>query len=96
MVGLPDKFLSFSENSKGGGVIQVGDGVFPIVDLGLGEKFYFSKSWGLKLDFRFMTYQGPDVLSRDLSKQTEKQSAASFGQKINYMSLLSLGAVYMF
>lgn len=78
------------------GVLGVGDAVKPTVDLGLGEKLYFSPSFALSVDFRFVVYQGPDVLSRNLSKVTSEQPASTFGEKTNYSSLISLGAVYLF
>lgn len=80
----------------GGGIITVGDGQFPILGLGLGQKFFFSNKFSLKLDFRFMAYQGPDVLSRPLSGVSTNQPASSFSSKTVYLSLLNIGAAYTF
>lgn len=80
----------------GVGVIGVGDSVNPILSLGLGEKLYFSPDFALRLDFRFMAYQGPDVLSKRLDTATGVRPASEFGQKMNYVSLLSVGFVYLF
>ncbi len=80
----------------GGGVIGVGDSVNPILSAGIGEKLYFSPTLALRLDLRFMLYQGPDVLSKPLDTATGPRPASEFSQKLNYMSLLSVGFVYLF
>lgn len=80
----------------GAGVIGVGDSVNPILSLGVGEKLYFSPQFALRLDLRFMAYQGPDVLSKPLDTATGPRPASEFSQKLNYVSLLSVGFVYLF
>lgn len=80
----------------GGGMIGVGDSVYPILSLGIGEKLYFSPDFALRLDLRFMAYQGPDVLSKPLDTATGPRPASEFSQKLNYVSLLSVGFVYLF
>lgn len=82
--------------SAGLGGIAVGDAMDPAFDLGIGQKLYFSPSFALRFDFRFLMYQGPDILSRPLDGVTSVQPASSFSQKLNYSSLLSLSAVYLF
>ena len=74
----------------------IGDTVAPGLDLGIGQKLYFTPNFGLRLDFRFVAYQGPDVLSHDLSTSTSVQSASAFTTSTQFVSLLSVGLVYLF
>lgn len=79
----------------GGGMINIGDESKPVASVGLGQKFYFNSSFALRFDLRFLAYQGPDVLSRNLSGVTETQPAAAFDQKMRFDSILSFGAVFL-
>ena len=79
----------------GAGAIGIGDSVRPVVSAGLGQKFYLSQSFALRFDLRMLMYQGPDGLSRDLSSATTTASASTFSDKLQFSSLLSLGAVYL-
>ena len=79
----------------GAGGIMIGDGLKPAADLGLGQKLYFTRNFALRLDLRFLAYQGPDVLSRNLNQVTQVQSTSSFDQKIIFSGLLSVGAVIL-
>ena len=40
------------------GTVGLGGENAPALNLGLGQKFYFSKNWGLRADLGFMIYQG--------------------------------------
>ena len=80
----------------GAGVIGVGDSTNPLLNAGIGQKMYFSPNFALRVDFRFLVYQGPDVLSKKLNTATSERPASEFGQKINYASLLSAGVVFFF
>jgi outer membrane beta-barrel protein len=78
------------------GAFGIGDMVAPSVDLGIGQKLYFSPNFALRADFRLVVYQGPNVLSRDLESATSVQSASSFSTSTLYVSLLSIGMIYLF
>jgi len=80
----------------GGGLFAVGDSLNPALNFGVGEKLYFSPNWSLRVDFRIVAYQGPNVLSADLSTTTTVQSASKFGQKLQFPSLLNASLVYLF
>lgn len=80
----------------GAGMIGVGDAAKPMVSAGLGQKFYISHSFALRFDLRFYAYQGPDVLTRSLSATTTVQPNSAFDEKLQFGSMLSLGAVYLF
>jgi outer membrane beta-barrel protein len=77
------------------GTIQVGDAMHILGDVGIGQKLYFTPNFALRFDFRVMAYNGPDILSTNLSDKTGAVPSAQFGEKINYSSLLSLGAVFL-
>lgn len=80
----------------GAGLFGVGDSVNPALNLGIGQKLYFSPNWALRLDFRMIPYYGPDVLSYDLRNQTSEQSASAFGKKLLIPTMLSASLVFLF
>jgi len=80
----------------GAGVFGIGDSTNPALDIGIGEKLYFSPNWSLRIDFRIIAYYGPNVLSRNLSAQTSEQTASSFDQKLMFPTMLSGSLVYLF
>jgi len=80
----------------GAGMIGIGDVNKPAFNFGLGQKFYFTPSFALRFDLRFLLYQGPDPLSRRLDNKTEVQPASYFDEKLNFSTLLTFGAIYMF
>lgn len=42
----------------GAGVIDIGGETVPALNLGIGQKFYFSKNWGIRADLGLMAYEG--------------------------------------
>jgi outer membrane beta-barrel protein len=78
------------------GTIQVGDAMHILADAGIGQKLYFTPNFALRVDFRVMAFNGPDLLSLSLSNANDSVPSSQFGTKMNYSSLLSLGAVYLF
>lgn len=42
----------------GGGVIDIGGVTTPALNIGVGQKFYFNKNWGIRADLGLMAYQG--------------------------------------
>jgi hypothetical protein len=80
----------------GAGAIGVGDTVKPVLNFGLGQKFHITPSFALRADLRFFFYQGPDVLSRPLDNEKAVVSASTMGETLNYGTLLTAGAVFLF
>ncbi|HVK60070.1 MAG TPA: outer membrane beta-barrel domain-containing protein [Bdellovibrionales bacterium] len=80
----------------GVGMMGIGDASKPVFAAGLGEKFYFSKSFALRVDLRMLFYRGPDVVSQKLTSATEVQSASRFDEKWQFGTLLQFGASYLF
>lgn len=80
----------------GGGMIAIGDVTKPVVNIGLGQKFYFNSSFALRFDLRLAAYQGPNPLSIPLTSDvTADVPASEFEERLNLMSLLSVGAVWL-
>ncbi len=42
----------------GVGAIDIGGETVPALNLGIGQKFYFSKNWGIRADLGLMAYEG--------------------------------------
>jgi outer membrane beta-barrel protein len=79
----------------GAGTLGVGEVNLPALSAGLGQKFHFGPRFAVRFDLRFLMYQGPDVLSSRLDNKSSAQPASYFSEKLQFLSLLSLGAVYL-
>ena len=77
------------------GAMGVGDTVCPAGDIGFGQKLYFTQNFAIRLDLRFMMYNGPDVLSRNLQSVSSEQSASSFDSKLIFTGQLSAGLIFL-
>ena len=62
------------------------------IDLGIGQKFYFSKSISLRTDLSMIVFSGPDILSNNLKEYRE---ASDFKKKLHFHFLLSLGLSFL-
>ena len=47
----------------GGGIMNLGGDNVPAFNLGLGQKFYFNRSWGIRTDLGLMVYQGANYFT---------------------------------
>lgn len=79
----------------GAGVMGIGDGTVPLVSLGVGQNYFFSKNWGLKLDLRGLIYNGPDPLSVDLANRSSEPSLSEYEKKLVLNFTLSAGLVIL-
>ncbi len=77
------------------GAMGIGDATVPVLSIGIGQKFYFGRSFALRFDLRGVAYSGPDPISRNLTTATSVQSASTFDSKLQFGTLLSAGAVYL-
>ncbi len=77
------------------GLAGIGDSTFPVASLGIGQKFYLGRQFAIRFDMRGVVYNGPDVVSRNLSAVTSVQPASTFDSKLQFGTLLSIGAVYL-
>lgn len=46
----------------GGGAINYGGDMYPVISLGLGQKFYFTKKMAFRMDLRSIMFNGPNVV----------------------------------
>lgn len=47
----------------GGGVYSIGGEISPMVNVGIGQRFYFTKNVAFRLDLLLSSYYGPDITS---------------------------------
>jgi outer membrane beta-barrel protein len=80
----------------GVGMIGIGDSSNPVLSIGIGQKFYLSSKFAFRFDLRALAYQGPDVLSLNLSGRTSEVPTSEFEKKLQFGSLLSAGVIYLF
>lgn len=64
------------------------------LNLGVGQNFFFTKTFGLRFDFRWLIFQGPDATSQKLRPQ-DNPSASSFDERIFYNGQMSLAGVFI-
>jgi outer membrane beta-barrel protein len=69
-------------------------------NLGVGQNFFFTKSFGLRADLRFLIFQGPNAPSKRLISNPSNAAdptppANSFGNRIFYNSQVGLAAVFV-
>ncbi|MCB0393512.1 MAG: outer membrane beta-barrel domain-containing protein [Bdellovibrionales bacterium] len=64
-------------------------------ELGFGQKFYFGKSWGIRVDFKGLMYNGPDYTSVDnggSETDVEDPTIADFDKEFTARLLITVGA----
>ncbi len=87
----------------GGGFITLRGGSLPVINFGLGEKFYFTKNFGLRVDLRFLFYQGPNPITGGESVQPSspssspppQQAAGDFKSHMIFSSQLTFGLIFL-
>lgn len=82
--------------TAGVGGMTIGETMFPVLSVGMGQKFYLSNSFAFRFDLRLLTYQGPDYAGKSLRSETSPVPASEFGTKIRYSTVLSAGVTYLF
>lgn len=79
------------------GLISYEHKSFPAVALGLGERFYFTSRFSLKIDLRLFIHQAPIPFKRNaLTPSDAIPSADSFDERISYTTNLEAGLNYLF
>lgn len=81
----------------GAGMIGLNSGTqVPALNVGFGQKFYFSPRFALRLDFRLIGYSGPDPTSKTLDPTDNVKPAESeFKDEIFFNTYLSGGLVFI-
>lgn len=80
-----------------GGVVKYQHKTYPAMALGVGQKFYFSKSWGLRLDLRVFAHNAPIPFLKDkLKEPTPAPDYTEFSERMTITSVLDVGLSYLF
>lgn len=80
-----------------GGVVKYQHKTYPAMALGVGQKFYFSKSWGLRLDLRVYAHNAPiPFLLNKLKEPTPAPDYSEFNERMTLTSVLDIGLSYLF
>jgi outer membrane beta-barrel protein len=66
-----------------------------VINLGLGQNFYFSKSFAIRVDIRWLIFQGPNPASQKLPPGGSAPSADSFDKKIFFNTQMGLSGVFI-
>ncbi len=76
------------------------DGVskgYPLFALGLGQKFYFTKSFALRFDLRIQGNNGPiPFLKGQLTNASSRPLFDDFNERLHVSNLLDTGLTYLF
>ena len=79
----------------GGGLTSIGGELNPTLSLGLGQKFYFSRSVALRFDLRGLFYKGPDPLSVEITDSANPPATAEFEKRLFVNLLLTASLVFV-
>lgn len=88
------------------GVIDIGGETTPAFNIGMGQKFYFSKNWGIRADLGLLAYEGVNYfLSADGSPSPLQDTTGSavtsdvpvgaFDREMNYDLHLSIALIIL-
>ena len=80
----------------GGGTIKVGDKNTFVLNVGLGQKFYFTPNWALRIDLNLYSYNAPDPASISLPTGSGQRSYDDFEIKNYISSNVSLGVAFIY
>ncbi len=86
----------------GGGVYSIGGEMAPLVNLGVGQRFYFTKSIAFRLDLLLSSYYGPDITSTagtpnslDNSTPQPDVDPSAFQKKILFDTQINFGVTLL-
>ncbi len=87
------------------GVVDVGGETTPALNLGIGQKFYFSKNWGIRADLGLMAYEGVNFfvsssggqspLADTANNVTTDVPVSDFDRQMNYDLHFSLALIIL-
>jgi outer membrane beta-barrel protein len=77
------------------GIVGLGDSQTPALGLGLGQNFFFGRSWGLKIDMRGLIYQGINPVSVSLTNRTSTPSVSEYERVTTLNIAISAGLVFL-
>ncbi len=79
----------------GAGMFALGDSQTPVIGIGLGQNFFFGKSWGIKLDMKGLIYQGIDPVSVDVNAVGTTPSVSAFKKQTMLNFTVGAGLVFL-
>lgn len=80
----------------GAGATDVGGQVTWIADIGVGQNLFFTKNMGMRLDMKFLMYEGLNVTSnRATTTATAPVDPGSFDTQFNVSPSVMLGLVFL-
>lgn len=86
----------------GAGMIDVGGEMTWIANVGVGQNLFITKNFGLRMDLKFLMYEGPNVTSRpDITdpttgpRPTATVDPSVFDQQFNFSPSVMIGAVFL-
>ena len=88
--------------SFAGGMVKYVHKSYPAIAIGIGERFYFTDSFSLKVDLRLYAHNAPVPFKRDVLSDGSKSpyntppSYDSFDERLTYTTNLELGLNYLF
>jgi hypothetical protein len=68
----------------------------PYSSIGIGQKLYAWKHWGISLNYRFMFYQILDPVSTSIVAGNPAPSESDFEKKLQISQGIDLGLSYLF
>ncbi len=91
------------------GLMDIGGESTPVFNVGMGQKFYFSKNWGIRADLGLMAYQGVnyflgkggtpsplvDVVATPADDLTAIVPTNAFEREMNYDLHLSIAVIFL-
>jgi outer membrane beta-barrel protein len=80
----------------GGGQVKIGNTNSLVINVGFGQKFYFSPNWALRMDLNLYSYNAPDPASIPLPAGSAQRVYEDFDEKNYISSNLSLGLSFLF
>lgn len=91
------------------GVVDIGGETSPALNIGIGQKFYFSKNWGIRADLTLMAYEGVNFFDGNGGGKTPLEDSpstsgtftptdktpADFDKQMNYDMQLALSVIFL-
>ena len=91
------------------GVVDVGGETAPALNIGMGQKFYFSKNWGIRADLGLMAYEGvnffvasdggssplQDTSGSTADDVTSDVPVGDFDRQMNYDLHFSIAVIFL-
>ncbi len=82
--------------SLGFGMFALGDTQIPTFSIGIGQNFFFGKSWGIKVDMKSLIYEGIDPVSVDVNSYGgQTPPVADFKRQTVVNFCVSAGLVFL-